>query len=108
MPVPLAKHFLARDFLVQVAQVTNERMALTLVFDTIDDALLAGDFELCDEALRLVNPNDLTLTVAIGFACITLAAKEILIERADYMRRLRQRILTTDPDRVERLLQGLE
>lgn len=42
------------------------RRALRVVFELLDEALLAGDFDFVDEVLAAVRPDDFDVTVALA------------------------------------------
>lgn len=86
----------------------SPRRALRVVFELLDAALLAGDFGFVDEVLAAVRPDDLDVTVALGFLAITLPARQRMKERAGCCARVRAWLAETRPLDVESLMKGLE
>jgi len=92
----------------ELAAEGREDRGLDVIFDAIDNALLDGQFSSVDELLAGLDPADLTVTLSIGVLCITLAAVEHLPTREVFCAKLRERLERDEPERVERLLRGLE
>jgi len=83
--------------------------ALREMYDEIDEFLLAGDFDRCNEILRSVDTDFTPLTILIGYLTITLTWRENLSERGALFQRTRQAALRElSQTRVENLLKGLE
>lgn len=82
--------------------------AVDILFDHIDDLLLAGRFAHCDELLRAVDLARLDTNLIVAVLSITLMAAEHLPYRARFFERARRRLAILAPDRVERLLSGLD
>jgi hypothetical protein len=82
--------------------------AIDLVFDEIDDLLIAGKFADVDAILAETidaAPRDLGLLTA--FLSITLAAREKLQRRDELVRWMRSVAEEDDPTRADALLSGL-
>jgi hypothetical protein len=94
------------DVYAFVAAKDDER-AVELVFDTIDDLLLEGRFQVCDDTLRAVDVERLNPTLLLALLSITLAAKDRLHGREALLKRIERRLRTLAPERVEELLHGL-
>jgi hypothetical protein len=87
----------------------GDRDAIDLVFNEIDDLLIARKFAEVDailaEALAL-KPRDIQMLIA--FLSITWAARNLLRKREELFRWTRAVAEQDDPTRAEALLSGLE
>ncbi len=92
----------------RLTSVDDEDAALDVVYDVVDRLLLEGEFGQCDDMLDLVDVDSMTLSVALALCSITSPARHHLARRVRYVQRLRDRLRRTDPDRMERLLAGIE
>lgn len=81
--------------------------AIDLLFEQVDDLLLAGRFNDCDKILQKVDIDRLETNLMIGLLSVTLAAAKELPNRALVMSAIRESLTRSDPARVERLLNGL-
>lgn len=87
----------------------QSRNALRFLFTTIDNWLRFRSFDLVEETLRTVRLDKISITVALGFAAITLVVAEELGEaRVEYVTRLTAWLQTKEPLRAEELIQGLK
>ena len=84
-----------------------KRKALRILFRNVDAIFTAGEFELCDEFLKIVDLERLSLTLLVGLLSITFAAREKLNHREDLVKRVGarlQKLLPEDPQKVEQLM----
>jgi hypothetical protein len=78
------------------------------IFNEIDRMFLDGDFERVENTLKYHLVSGSSIDVLIAYATITLSAKDNLVERKNFMSRVREEITKREPERVDALLQGLE
>lgn len=81
--------------------------ALSLIYDTIDDLLLARRFGAVDHVLARVDVARLDITLALGLLSITLAARDRLANRPALVERVEVRVRELAPDRIDALMDGL-
>ena len=82
--------------------------ATDLLFDTIDDLLLAKEFTRVGALLAEVDLGRLDVPLLVALLAVTSLASERLPGRPDLVNRTRQRLQTLAPERVHLLLRGLE
>ncbi len=82
--------------------------ALDILYEELDEALIAGQFEEVDIYLRHVNVSRYRVEILIGFLTITFVWKDSLKERAGFYDRVKARVEKSYPDREEKILMGLE
>ncbi len=100
---------LLHERLWQLESEQHPRHALSLMFETIDNWMLDGKFEPVRETLRTVCLEKHSITGALGFATITLPARDELGEdRAEYIARLMMWLREKDPTRADSLIRGLK
>ena len=80
--------------------------AIDVVFDRIDEMLLAGQFEQVDRLFDNTNPCDFSVELLLGLRTVTRPAKSRLFNRADFYEQVR-RSLHERGETDERLLEGL-
>lgn len=66
------------------AEKDNNRAGAAYIFNTINDWLCRGRFDLCDRALTEVRLDRLNVDLTLSFLVITYAAKNRLTKRAEY------------------------
>ncbi len=81
--------------------------AIDLLFDHIDDLLLAGDFVAVNELVYAIDAKRLNTTTMLAALSITKAAADKLPNRASLLSRIEAILRETEPDRFQRLLSGL-
>lgn len=84
----------------------NETM--DLLFAYIDDLLYKGRFADCDQLLEEVDLQYLNTYLIIGFLSTTRRATSVLKNRKSFVERARVRLTELAPDRIERLMSGLD
>lgn len=83
--------------------------ALDLIFERVDDALLAGEFDRVDAVLDAVKLDKLDSALVVGFLSVTRAAKSKLARRGVFVVRARARLLDLGcADRINQLMSGLD
>ena len=82
--------------------------AMDLVFDRIDGHLIEGHFESVDDLLAVVDLGALDTNLVVGFLTATLSAADRLPRRVDFVKRAREALARLAPERVERLIAGLD
>jgi len=81
--------------------------ALDIIFDQIDEMLLAGEFEPVDQLLMEIMPSDYSVELLLGLLTVTLPAKNRLCNRVAFFERVRQS-LQEHGETDEGLLVGLD
>jgi hypothetical protein len=86
------------------------RKALTRIFDTIDDLLLAGRFDPVERILKSLDVTRFEDTCLLGVLSITTMFREVLTERAGLAARIRSEYARRGmaPDKIDRLLKPHE
>lgn len=88
-------------------QWVDEDEVMTLLFDTVDGALMAPDGHLAvDTFLGALNVERLNTTLLIGILTVTNAAKARLPSRQALVERIRDRLEVVASGRAMRLLSG--
>lgn len=84
--------------------------AVDIVFERLDELFRHEKFEDCDNILQIVDLYKLETNLIIAFLSITLRAADKLPSRGNFVNRARQRFLAMElePDRISKLLRGLE
>lgn len=99
-------------FFEKIQELTEQRAEealLDLIYDRLDDLLVAGDFDSCDAILAAVEVARLDPVGMVGFLTITLPARERLPSRAALVTRAREALSQRRPqNEVDALLRGLE
>lgn len=85
----------------------NLEGAIDLLFDRIDDLLLAGRMQECDKILRAVELGRLESNLLVGLLTATLPAAHSLPYRATLVVEIEAIFLKSFPERVNGLLSGL-
>lgn len=80
------------------------REAMDLLLVKMDDAFLAGRFELVDELLSVVDVDRLSLTLQLALLAFSRPAAEHLPRRPSVVSLVEARVRKSDPERAERLL----
>lgn len=81
--------------------------AIDLLYDNVDEMLLAGKMSECDAILRTIDIHRLEGHLMVGVLSITLAAREHLPHRTVLVAEIEEHFRLTDPDNVEALMSGL-
>lgn len=81
--------------------------ALDLIYDNIDEMLLASKFEQVDQLLKTVDTNAYPVDILLALLTITLAAKHRLPHRSDLFSRIKATLIARGEMR-DGLLVGLE
>lgn len=82
--------------------------ALDLVFENLDDLFRAGKFDEADKILNVVDLNQLDTNLLSGFMSATYPARDKLISRPDFMKRVRVKLTELVPKRVDAIMKGLD
>lgn len=82
--------------------------AIDVLFSHVDDMLSEGAFHRCDALLKTIDPKRLDSNLLVAALSATKRAAHQLAERQAFVRRVRARLQELAPDRVERLLSGLD
>jgi hypothetical protein len=78
------------------------------IFEHIDEKFQSGNFNEVNEMLKLIKIDNKTSYELIAYLSITLLAKDKLPYRTEFMAKVRERLEVITPDRVEKLMKGLE
>lgn len=81
--------------------------AIDLLYDNVDEMLLADKMSECDAILRTIDISRLEGKLMVGVLSITLAAREHLPYRAVLVAEIEEHFRLTDPENVEALVSGL-
>ena len=81
--------------------------AIDLVFENIDEMLLEGHFDACNELLLAVDVKRLDTNLLVALLSVTRDAKAALSHRDEFVRRVKHRLESLAPKRRESLLAGL-
>jgi hypothetical protein len=81
--------------------------AVDILFATINELCSSCNFEECDSLLQSLDINRLDTNLIVSVLAITLAAKEKLSTRKEFVSKAKCRLTELCPDRVDRLLDGL-
>jgi len=84
------------------------RKAMALLMRTLEAMIGSSEFAACDRALRLLPVAELTPSLLVGALTITAPHRDSLAERAHLVERTRERLQREMPDRVDRVLAGLD
>lgn len=79
---------------------------IDILFDEIDDLLCAGEFDTCNDTLKLFDLEKLDSNLLVGLLSITYAAKDKLPYRSEMVEKIRSRLKLLAPGRVEKLMRG--
>ena len=69
----------------RMSEENDEHNAIDVVFDFMDDNLLAGNFEVCEDTLKQVNINKILPSLIISFLMATRRAKQKLPSRSAFI-----------------------
>lgn len=81
---------------------------IDVLFNHIDDAFLAGEFEYVNNILEQLDLERLCISLVLAVLTITKAARPHLPYQVEFTRRARARLEVLAPDRIEGLMRGLE
>jgi hypothetical protein len=81
--------------------------AIDILFRNVDELLLTGQFNRCNDLLRAIDLGRLDTNLLVGTLSITVSAADKLPGRAHFVERVAKRLESMAPGRVERLLVGL-
>jgi len=96
----LAGHMLLDD--------SDKEDAILLIYTTIDAHHRAGDFAIVDAMFDHFPIVRTPVVLLLAFLSITKAAAHELPGRVDFAKQVRAHLEDIEPDRVERLLSGIE
>lgn len=85
----------------------KSEQAVDLLYEHVDDLLLAEDFKRCDALLQTVDLKRLDSNLMVSLLTMTAPAKAALPYRASLLQRARKALETIAPGRADRLLMGL-
>jgi len=80
---------------------------IDVLFNTIDDLLLNGDFDQVNQILRDVDIKQTSIVEIVCYLSLTLAAYSQLSYRSEFYDAVKQEIIARDRN-TDTLLQGLE
>jgi hypothetical protein len=84
------------------------RKALDRLYRAIDGLIRSGAVAECDRVLRDVNINEMQTHLLVGLLTITASDAHRLSSRSALAKRVRSRLVELAPDRVDKLVAGLE
>jgi hypothetical protein len=98
-----------QPFLEQLKHLRSVDAGLDLIFDTIDNLLMADGFEEINELFPQINIEEYDDSLNLGFLTITIWCKTELPNRAEFYNRLYKKIIRDYPIKdVHSIMQGLE
>lgn len=83
------------------------RKASDILFEMVNDLLLAGEFKQCNDLILSADLDQLDTNLLVGLLAITCAAKEHLPGRPGLVTRVEKKLLELAPDRITGLMAGL-
>ncbi len=92
---------------VELYKTGRKEESLDVIFDTIDEMLLASKFDECDLALSKIPVNNLSNAQLLTILTATLAAKEHLSNRRSLVDRVKKQLARRGAD-VTGLMMGLD
>lgn len=82
--------------------------ACDILYQDMDSMFLDGEFDQCNEMLKLINLDKLDINLLVGLLSITYAAKDKLPYRDNLYNKIQQKFDLLCSDRKEKLLVGLK
>lgn len=79
-----------------------------VIMDEMDQMFLDGNFNLANQVLPVIELEKLDTNLVTTFLCITLAARDKLPFREDFVQRAKARLQELAPDRWEKIMNRLE
>ena len=73
---------------VRLEETGQSDAALDIVYDHIDDLLIAGNYSEVDQIFKDITASNYSSSILIGILCITFYANEHLPSRAQYIIKL--------------------
>jgi len=95
-------------YAVGLENVGRKRRALDRLYRLVDSFFRADDFDGCDRFLANADVDAMGTHLMIGLLTVTAAERERLPNRSVLATRIRSRLEQVAPDRIERLMSGLE
>ena len=95
-------------YAVALEKVGKKRRALDLLYRLVDSYFRRDDFAGCDSFLARVNVGSMGTHLMVGLLTVTAIERERLPSRKSLVAQIRRRMEKVAPDRMERLLSGLE
>jgi len=77
------------------------------IFNQVDDQLLEGNFGVVDDWLEQLDVDTMSSDIIAAWLSITLAAREKLHNRADFVVRAEARLVRLGSNQINRLMDGL-
>ena len=104
----LHTNFLA-DLYQAIGKVHDEKL-IDLLMERFDIALSTGFFSVADDLLEEIDIDKLNSNLIICILCATRRAGSLghLLKRQGFVDRARVRLTELHPERVERLMEGLD
>ena len=83
--------------------------ALTLLFDEIEDRLIDGKYDFCEEFMKNIQIEDFSVSVLVGVLIITRPFKDKLMNREDCSNRIRKYIYDNhDKEESDQIFQDID
>jgi len=86
---------------------------LDYIYDILDDWMIAGNFDKCDEVLQTIYDKHLNMTsrhldIFMGLLTITLPSKDKLKNRASFVKAIHDKLLVQEgKEHTDALMSGL-
>lgn len=90
-----------------VGSTSRTDHTIDVLFNTIDDMLIDGEFDSCDAGLETLDLERLDTNLLIAALSITKSAAPILPSRQRFVERVEQRVRELAPERLEELMSGI-
>ena len=91
-----------------IEETKGVSVALDILYDNIDDMLLAGKFQQIDSYLTEIHIPGLSKHILLGILTITFAAKTRLLAREAFFFKVKDELTKRNETNVGELLQGLQ
>jgi len=92
---------------IALEEAGKHRRALDHLYRLVDDILLDSEAR-CNDLLGSLDETEMGTHLLVGILTVTLPQKDRLPQRSGLVARARSRLAQLAPDRVDRLLAGLE
>lgn len=95
------------DILYELCERTQPNPAIDFVLETVDELLLARDYNTCDRLLQRAEVDRLSIHAMLTLLMETFRAKGALPAREGFYQRVEARLRADQPQRADSLLAGM-
>lgn len=93
---------------MEAETVPDEEDVLEMIYTIIDALLRRKNFVEVNQILASTRVSDLSILQLVALVSITRSAKDRLLSRPDFIKRVREHLTQKEPARVNALLADLE